>query len=491
MNRAPTRVMTWLGEGVHVSWLIAWFCIGAVLGIAAAAFIVPWWDGAVLVVLGLTCTVFALTRIRRWALLLALIAGVCIGLARGDVYQQSLHDYEQYYGKTVTLSGMIHEDTTTGSAGDQRLRLTAVSIDEVSLPGQVWVSIPSALDLKRGDIVTVQGQLSEGFGNLPASMFRATVISAERPAYGDMAREFRDWFADNVRLAIPEPEASLGIGYLVGQRSALPESLDNELRLLGLTHIVVASGYNLTILVRFARRGLARYSKYLAFAAALALIAAFVMITGFSPSMSRAALVAVISLFAWYFGRSVHPLVLLPFAAAITAFISPAFVWGDIGWYLSFTAFAGIMILAPLIKAYFWGSDAKLSAPVQILLETVSAQLATVPIIIFIFGEYSPLAPLANLLVLPFVPLAMLLTFFAGIGGAILPFMAAAIGFPAFAVLTYMTTVTEKLAGLPWASGSLSFGIGGLVLCYALLIGICIYIWRKTRYNFRGDNIIL
>ncbi len=72
-----------------------------------------------------------------------------------------------------------------------------------------------------------------------------------------------------------------------------------------------------------------------------------------SPSMSRAGLVAGLSLLAWYYGRRIHPLVLLPLAMAITVMVQPSYAWGDLGWQLSFAAFAGVLIGAPLIQAYF------------------------------------------------------------------------------------------------------------------------------------------
>lgn len=194
-----------------------------------------------------------------------------------------------------------------------------------------------------------------GFGNFSSAVYRAKLLNVQRPEPGDVARQVRDWFADTVRRAIPDPQAALGIGYLVGQRRALPPELDEALQIAGLTHVVVASGYNLTILVRLARRLFVRVSKYLAAFAASGMIGSFVLITGASPSMSRAGLVAGLSLLAWYYGRKFHPLVLLPFAAAVTVLIDPSFAWGDLGWQLSFTAFAGVMIIAPLGQAYFFG----------------------------------------------------------------------------------------------------------------------------------------
>lgn len=476
---------------LHVSWLVAWLSGGFLAGVAAALFAPNLFSMPQSIVIALPLMIIAFTKRLRLMVVLVLLAGVVLGLGRGASVQHGLQAYEPYYGAQVELSGKVSEDTVFGPRGDQRIQLLNIQIADKNLPGKVWVSSRTQLAIKRGDIVTFQGQLREGFGNLPASMFRAQLVHAERPVHGDVAREVRDWFAEKVRVAIPEPEASLGIGYLVGQRSTLPEELDNQLRLLGLTHVVVASGYNLTILVRFARRAFAKRSKYQATAAASAMIFSFVLITGFSPSMSRAALVTGLSLAVWYFGRKIHPFVLLPFSAAVTAFTNPAFVWGDIGWYLSFTAFAGIMILAPLLKHYFFGSAKNLGSLNQIVLETMSAQLATLPIIAFVFGQYSALALPANLLVLPLVPLAMLLTFFAGLGSLLLPGLAAVFGWPASLVLGYMTAVIDTLARLPGAASELHFGLAALVGSYAVLMAVCVLLWHKTGHSFRDDNIVV
>ena len=71
--------------------------------------------------------------------------------------------------------------------------------------------------------------------------------------------------------------------------------------------------------------------------------------------MSRAGLVAGLGLLVWYYGRKTHPFVLLSFAAAVTLIVNPSYLWGDLGWYLSFGAFIGVIVLAPLIHRYFWG----------------------------------------------------------------------------------------------------------------------------------------
>jgi competence protein ComEC len=482
---------SWLLKRAHVSWFVAWASAGVLIGAAFSLLVNPrlFADSTWLI---FAVSLFFVICFRRFRFLLiaALICGMLTGLWRGSVERNALLSYEPFYGQTVTLHGKIVEDTSYGPKGDQRMRLGSVQIANQKLTGEIWISSDTNLDIKRGDNVTTQGNLNEGFGNLPASMFRAKVISVERPNPGDIARRARDWFGAAVQSAIPAPESSLGIGYLDGQRSALPETLDQQLKMIGLTHVVVASGYNLTILVRFARRALVKKSKYLATLAGGSMIISFVAITGLSPSMSRAGLITGLSLLAWYWGRVIHPLVLLPFAAAVTVLMRPAYAWGDIGWCLSFAAFAGVIILAPLLQSYFWGRKKNPNFLTQILIETTSAQIATLPIILLIFGQYSVYALPANLLILPLVPIAMLLTFVAGLGALLLTDFASIFGWPAYGVLHYMTTLVSWIANLPGAQSDVQFGLSALIASYIAIVTICVLLYLKTKYSFRNASII-
>lgn len=485
------RVMRWLCKPVHPSWLIAWMSVAVVIGIASSASGIycrgPSWFAIISI---LTC----LGYVRRWrgAVVVVFIAGLLIGAWRGGIEQAGLEHYKPLYGKAVTVRGAVSDDAAYGPGGDQRLLLKDISINDASLNGQMWTSNDNDIAIKRGDTVTLHGKLEPGFGSVAASMFHASVSRISRPQPGDVGVRVRDWFAGGIRAAIPEPEASLASGYLVGQRSTLPADLDNQLKVDGLTHAVVASGYNLTILVSLGRQAFLGISKYLATVSAFGMIAGFILLSGLSPSMARAGLVASLSLAAWYYGRKIHPFVLLTFAAAITALINPFYIWGDIGWYLSFTSFAGVVILAPLIQHALWRNRERPGVAAQIILDTMSAQAATLPIMILAFGHYSPYALLANLLVLPLVPLAMLLTFVAGTGGLLLPAVAYIFGLPATILLKYMTTVVAHIADWPGAYGDVRLGLPALIVCYLALIGFTVVLWRKTGHDFRaqasGDN---
>jgi len=471
--------------------MIAFLCAGIVIGVVSAQYVPSvWFYSYGWLITGIALAVLGFWRARLYALIFIVAAGALIGLWRGSVSQQTLQPYHVLIGRTLTVSGVIDDDIEITKNNSAVVRLSSIYVEEHLLSGQLWISLSKDAPLKRGDKISVEGKLSDGFGSFAASMYRAKLISAERPIPGDIAGRLRDGFAENIRTVIQDPEASLGIGYIVGQRRTLPENLDSALRVSGLTHVVVASGYNLTILVRLARRLFVKVSKYLAAAASFIMIGGFIAVTGASPSMTRAGLVAGLSLLAWYYGRRFHPLVLLPFVAAITLLVNPSYGWSNLGWQLSFAAFAGVLIVAPLAQRYFFGED-KPSTIRQILGETLSAQLCTLPILIASFSLFSNVAVIANLLVLPLVPLAMLLTFSSGIVAIILPHQIASIlAFPAQWLLQYMTGVAEYLASLSWAQTELEANWIFVAAFYGVIIAASLYMWRVTRYSLRNSNIV-
>ena len=479
-------MVSWLRKSIHVSWLVAWLTLAILGGIALSTawhtLLLGTWPW--LIVAGCTACAASIMRTRA-AILLVIVVGGMVGLWRGSAEQQSLAQYQSLFGRVITIRGTVSEDTSYGPHGDQRIMLNDVRVGTTAFPGHLWASSDYTKTVKRSDTVTLQGKVGPGFGGIAASMAHASVVHITRLGEHDIGLRVRDWFAGGIRTAIPDPESSLASGYLVGQRSTLPEDLDSQLRVVGLTHAVVASGYNLTILVSFARQLLTGVSKYLATISAAALIAGFMMISGLSPSMSRAGLVTGLSLGAWYYGRRIHPFVLLPFAAALTALFNPSYVWGDIGWYLSFTSFGGVIVLAPLAQRFLWGTGKHVGFIRQTIVDTMSAQVATMPVMVLAFGHYSPYALLANVLVLPLVPLTMLLTFVAGIAGLVIPGVAPLFGLPATLILKYMTAVVARVADLPGAQGDITVSIGIVVLLYLCLVAVIWWLVRVTRYNFR------
>lgn len=473
-----------------MSWFVAALSVGVLLGVALAPLTEGHYNDISWLVIGLSLFVTGTMKRPRYMLVLVVMGGVMIGLWRGCAEFNSTAQYKKYYGQKVIVTGRVTEDTSYGPRGDLRIRVGDVVIDSMKLPSTIWVSTNNKQDIKRGDTIILQGTLGEGFGNIPASMFRASVLQIQRPVPGDIGRRVRDWFAVGVHAAMPAAQADLALAYLVGQKLSMSEALGEQLRTVGLIHAVVASGYHLTVLMSVMRRLFVRISKYLTAMFSVGMIGGFIMITGFSPSMTRAGLVSGLSLAAWYYGRVIHPLVLLPFAAGLTVLYKPEYMWGDVGWYLSFAAFAGVIILAPLLHHYFWGVDKQPSVMREVLVATLAAQMTTLPITMLAFGYYSVYALLANALVVPLIPLTMLLTFISGAAGLLAPAIASIIGFPVVVMLNYMIWVVERIAELPSAKIEVTLSYWSVALGYAALLGVIIYLWRVTKHNFRRDILL-
>lgn len=416
-----------------------------------------------------------------------IIAGLLFGVWRGGAVRAELQNYQKIIGQKAAIQGQIDEDVLYDDQGRLDMRLKNVTVGGYSLPGQVRIKTFAPVNVERGDIVLASGKVQDGFGNYQAAIYYAEVTVLE--AGSSWIDTLRGQFAASVYTNLPDPQASLGLGFLVGMQSGLPDDLQNQLRALGLTHIVVASGYNLTILVRLGRRIFERFSKYQAAVVGAGLIAGFVAVTGFSPSMSRAALVTGLALAAWYWGRRINPAVLLAVAAAITASLSPLYLWSDLGWWLSFLAFAGVLLLAPLLQQRLFGKQ-KLKFLGQVVIETISAQILTLPLLLMVFGELPLLSVLANVLVVPLIPLAMLLTFIAGLSGLLLPFAAPYIALPATWFLGYITELVRLFGQIPWAVAPLPISPLVMLGCYAAILATGIILQRKTKHHFQSGSVV-
>lgn len=123
-------------------------------------------------------------------------------------------------------------------------------------------------------------------------------------------------------------------------------------------------------------------------------------------------------------------------------------------------------------------------------METMAAQIWTLPILLLSFGSLSLVAPLANMLLLPLVPLAMLLTFIAGMSGLMFSEVSQLFGFPAELILTYMTKTAEYVGGLSWATQQLQISLIGFVSMYAVIILFTVYMQHKTQLDLQKTSLI-
>lgn len=454
-------------------------CFTAVLaGLAWARFggeISGWWP----VVLGFLVLV-SFRRARIISVYALITFGFSLGWWRGALFMNEIRFLDEIAEEKVILTGKALNDGMYGRGGALEFDLGELSLETADgqrqLVGKVGVSGYGEKAIYRGDRVRISGRFYPGKGSYIAWINYADmqVVGRSESIVYSATRHF----AAGIQTALPEPQASFGMGILVGQRDTLPEKTSEILKMVGLTHIIAVSGYNLTILVRAMRRLLAKRSKYQAMVGSIVLILAFLLVTGSQPSIVRASIISILSLGAWYYGRNLKPLLIILMAASMTALWNPLYIWSDIGWYLSFLAFFGVLMVAPVIKKRLYRRR-KPGVAGELMIESFSAQIMTLPLILFIFGESSYMVLLANMLVVPLIPFAMMAAFVAGLAGAIIPAIAGWFAWPAKLLLTYLLDMATLVARIPNMQFETTIGAGVMVGLYGIILATTLIWWHK------------
>jgi competence protein ComEC len=399
-----------------------------------------------------------------------------VGLVRG-ASQYTKYEFLRSYADTKAQFQVVaREDAEYGD----RSQLTfsadrVIDLDSgLALPGQILVAGFGEVSVQRGDVVQVSGKpfASKGAHQLRMSFADMEVVGRDSSWVDGVRRRF----AAGVRSMLPEPHASLGLGFLIGERSTLPESLIVTLRVVGLSHIIAVSGYNLTIMIRFVLRILKKASRFQKLFLSCASIAFFLAITGLSPSIVRASVVTIIGLLCWYWGLNIKPGVLLAISAVVTGVYKPLYVWGDAGWILSFLAFFGVLIISPTLQAMSSKGLFEKTIP-RLVLETLSVLVMTLPYSLYTFGVFPVYALPANIVVVPFVPLAMAGTFMTGLIGQYAQFLSL-VTIPVKTLFRYILDISQLFADLPGASRQIKISIHVMVMLYVV---ICVLVWWARR----------
>ena len=402
-----------LWKSLHPSFIFLGFIIGIILGtILGIIFRISCFSSPLWVVFILILFIFSLEKANRFFLGVAVFAGMIFGGFRVSVEMVGQNQTRRFFGETVELTGTVSGDPDEDESV-MKIKLREVEIEGEKVGGEIYINMGSGNRIRRGDRITISGKLSEGFGIFTATMYRPKVLAISEPEPRDGFLEIRDWFSSGVKKYIPEEEASLGLAYLLGMKTGLSSELVEILTVVGLTHIVVASGTHLGIIVEAVKKIFGKISRFSGLFFSLILIFGFGSMVGWTASITRAAIVTGLSLLSWYYGRKFNATRLILISMATTLLIDPMFLV-NLGWQLSFGAFIGILVLAPRMKRFFYGRR-KPNKIVDILFTTIAASLMCAPILLYYFGMISLISLVANVLILPTMAMTMGMVFFTGV----------------------------------------------------------------------------
>jgi competence protein ComEC len=356
----------------------------------------------------------------------------------------------------------------------QQVVLEAVTVDARELAGRVLVWLPRGLQVGTGDVLAFDAELEapknfDGFAYRDylarqgvaaiASPRQARVVDHRLGPLQQALRGLRLSLLGGLNRLVPEPEAALAAGIVLGVRSGIDPAINDAFAAAGLTHVVAISGWNIAIvatLAAAAARPLTRLpgGRIGAALAAATTVTGYVLLTGASPSVLRAALMAGALLLARLGGSRSHALSALMLAALAMLLVAPAVAW-DVGFQLSGLATAGLIWFGAPFEARLARWPALVREPVAL---TMAAQVTTLPVILLNFERLSLIAPLANVVVVPLVPIVMLAGALAALAGALPslpllgPFLAWAAGGSAWLYVRLMTEAGMLAAAVPMAS---------------------------------------
>lgn len=451
LRQLPRRLSRQLfSHSLHQSWGVVMLAVGIIVGtILGVVFRINYFASPVWILFVAAVSILMYLKPKFFIVGLCLIAGMILAFFRVAA-ELSAEDYiRQFHGLNITVAGVIDGDPETDD-GVTKLKIKNLNFGDLgnelgdehlgghATSGSLYISLSKNEALKRSDTITLSGKLSEGFGTYSGYMYRPKVIKILKPDPGNLVVTIRDWFAERIKSIVPDPEVSLGLSYLLGMKTGLDDELNENLRTVGLVHIVVASGAHLSILVEIARKIFGRLSRFSGLLFSILFILFFMCMVGWTPSILRAGVMAILTLLSWYVGRKIAPLRLIILVAAFTLMLDPMFLL-NLGWLLSFASYAGIMLLMPSITKFFYGQK-KPGFVASTVLTTLAATLMTLPVILYCYGQVSLISVAANLLILPTLSYAMGVTFLAGVFAGV-PGVSVAVGFVATKLLDFHIAV--------------------------------------------------
>ena len=446
-----------------------------------------------------------------------ILASLCLFIFFGGAFyfQSSLppndESHLQFYNEkgTVQVKGILSQDPDVGDKTTQlRLEATEIKLDGEwhNVQGTALLFVPRYPSYSYGDVLLVTGKLEtppqlDDFnykdylaheGIYSTMLYPEIEILEEGKGFKPLEwiYSLRNRLSQSLAEVLPEPQASLAQGIILGKRGNIPSSVNTDFSSTGTAHLLAVSGLHLGIMAGIMLSiGLWFFGKrrYLYIWLALVAIWLYALLTGMHAPVVRGAIMASIFLTAELLGRQRSAITALTFAAAIMVGISPQILWAA-SFQMSFLAMAGIILIFPRLRDIgrriinrTLGEDRALTPAAYFITDifsvTLGAIIAVWPVIAYYFGIVSLVAPFANVFALPALPgiiIAGALT--GGLGLIALP-VAQALAWLAWLFLSYLLLVVSVFANIP----PVEFGYNSATLIWGYYPALALVLWLISR----------
>ncbi len=375
--------------------------------------------------------------------------------------------------QNVNLRGVVVSDISYKNGKNTFLFLS----DETSLTSStsikhyVLVNDSNLTNVEHGDHINIRGFIkkpekfklenSETSFNYPDYLRNKNVshiLTSQKILVVDKGQSLkkflyrlRNKFLSNIKNVISEPESSLAGGVLLGDQSGLGDKLESDFRDAGLSHIIVLSGFNITIIAAMVALLLNRFSRRTKFIYSVLFLLIFCTTVGWSATVMRSFIMTLIMCVGELTRRDYDMWRALFVSAFLMVLFNPFSINYDTSFQLSFLATVSLATFGDWMKNKLFFITEKFAMR-ETLSSTLSAQILTVPYIAINMRNISLISPVTNLLVLPFIPYAMLAAFLVGIVGFISELISYIFSVPTHAILHYIISVVEYANFIPFNS---------------------------------------
>lgn len=467
----------------------------------------------------LVCVVAALAVVAKYSLHPRWFVLVLVAFAGGAARQSAIpqfSDIAQYNGNTGTITGIISSEPDIRDDRIQ-LRLQAESIfvsnKTITTSGQVLVEAFVTADVSYGDRIR-----STGFLSVPAAgdtfsyadylgrqgvftMMSFAGIEVVDSGHGSPLHaallDLKQAVQDSIAQTLPEPQAGLLIGILLGNERGISPQLAQDFYRVGAIHIVAISGFNMIVISAIVMRvleGIFHRRRRLTVFGSILFIVIYAIFVGADPSIMRAALMSSLLVIGRHLKRNVYVPASLAFATLALSIADPN-VLLDVGFQLSFFAVLGIGQFAdPLSRVFRAWLDKRFSAPAannihtflnEPLIVSIAAQISTLPLIILYFGRLSLVALPVNLLIVPMQSLLLIAALTAAVVFPLLPPIGTVIYWMTMMFLSWTITIVRGFAQLDFADFVLNMDGRWIQAFYLLMIvGAMVSAHRARRFGY-------
>ncbi|MEO6206868.1 MAG: ComEC/Rec2 family competence protein, partial [Candidatus Limnocylindrales bacterium] len=396
-------------------------------------------------------------------------------------------------GDLVPPSGRGPWEMVVQSVGSPRegMQVATLQLVESQAAGggvRLAASLPRYPLIEPGDVVQVGGRLRErpdsAYGRYLERIGAWGTLQADRLQVARKpdgpAQRLEGWrrdSGDSLAAVLPEPEAGLAAGILIGLRDRVDRDVAAAFTTAGVSHVVAISGWNIAIVAAAVATIAGRLGRRRRAVVTALAIVLYIVFAGASPSVLRAGAMAGVVLIARESGRAGRAAAALGWAALLLLLADPSLV-GDAGFQLSTIATAGLIAWAtPTTNRIDRLTRGRLPRwLVESLGVSLAAQSATLPIVLASFGRLSLIAPAINLLVVPLVTPVMAAGLLALGGGLLVGLgfpgvVGSVLAAPAWVGLRLMIALVNGAAAVPYASLEVEPPIGA-AMAVALVAGV-------------------